>query len=126
MKNKMCISLPSATVAENTFCSGKQQLICKLQLQYMQSSCATSHKFHFTVVRFKTKLELSKNFIFPKKQISWLFNNNFNTVQFEVFTVVDKNYSLDAKVIGNDTDILEELASSTFRVVYKVHVVWEN
>ena len=67
----------------------------------MQSSCATSHKLHITVVRFKTKLELSKNFNFPKKQISWLFNYHFNTVQFEVFTVVDKNYSLDATMNGN-------------------------
>jgi hypothetical protein len=34
----------------------------------MQSSCATSHKLHITVVRFKTKLELSKNFNFPKNK----------------------------------------------------------
>jgi len=38
------------------------ELICKLQLRYMHSSYATSHKVHITVMRFKTKLELSKKY----------------------------------------------------------------
>ena len=51
----------------------------------MQSSCATSHKLHIAVVRFKTKLELSKNFNFPKNKfhdcstiISVLYNLRFS------------------------------------------------
>lgn len=77
-------------------------------------------------MRFKTKLELSTNFNIPKKLIPRQFNYDFNTVQFEVFSVVDKNCSLDAKVMGNLLLTFGGFASSTFRVVYTVHVAWEN
>lgn len=88
----------------------------------MQNSCAFSHKLPITVVRLKTKLELSTNFNFPKKLTPW----QFNTVQVEVFTVVEKTALLMPRWLVICYWHIGGLASSTFRVVYKVHVAWEN
>ena len=101
----MCISLSFATVVENTFCSGKQQSWCA---SCNWDTCKVHVRLHINCTLLlwdlKPNWNCPKILIFPKKkkkQISWPFNYHFSTVQFEVYTVVGKNYSLDAKVIGN-------------------------
>jgi len=66
---------------------------------HVKLMCNFTKTAHYCCEIYK-QIELSKNFNFPKNKFHDV-QYHFSTVQFDVFTAVDKNYSLDAKVIGN-------------------------